>query len=81
MVPVELAAMGFFFLVHGGWDSRDVIVAVVFDCVKKCTLRTRTLQPVLPGPSSIENGAHDIEKLLLKTQAEQVLDSEVNLLI
>ena len=27
-----------------------------------------TLQPVTPGPSSIENDAHGIEKLLLKTQ-------------
>ena len=26
-----------------------------------------------PGPSSIENDVHDIEKLLLKTQVEQVL--------
>ena len=24
------------FPVHGGWDSRDVIVAAVFDCVKEC---------------------------------------------
>ena len=23
-------------LVHGCWDSRDVIVAAVFDCVKEC---------------------------------------------
>ena len=22
--------------VHGCWDSRDVIVAAVFDCVKEC---------------------------------------------
>ena len=34
-------------LVHGCWDSRDVIVAAV---------------------SSIENNAHGIVKLLLKTQ-------------
>ena len=24
------------FLVHGGWDSRDVSVVVLFDCVKEC---------------------------------------------
>ena len=30
--------------------------------------RTGTLQPVPPGPSSIENYAHGIEKLRLKTQ-------------
>ena len=24
------------FLVHGGWDSRDVSVVGVFDCVKEC---------------------------------------------
>ena len=30
--------------------------------------RTGRLQPVTPGPSSIENDAHGIEKLLLKTQ-------------
>ena len=29
--------------------------------------------PVPPGQSSIENDAHGIEKLLLKTQDEQVL--------
>ena len=35
-----------------------------------------------PGPSSIENDAHDIEKLLLKTQiSEKLLHSEVNLII
>ena len=28
----------------------------------------RTLQPVPPGPSSIENDGHGIEKLVLKTQ-------------
>ena len=28
---------------------------------------------VTPGPSSIENDAHGIEKFLLKTQVEQVL--------
>ena len=22
--------------IHGCWDSRDVIVAAVFDCVKEC---------------------------------------------
>ena len=36
-------------------------------------LRTGTLLPVLPGPLRIENDAHGIEKLLLKTQVEQVL--------
>ena len=36
-------------------------------------LRTRRSQPVPLGPSSIENDAHDIKKLLLKTQIEQVL--------
>ena len=39
--------------VRGCWLSRDVIVAAVYDCVS-------------PGPSSIENDAHGIEKLLLK---------------
>ena len=35
-----------------------------------------------PGQSSIENDAHDIEKLLLKTQvSEKFLLSEVNLII
>ena len=29
-------------------------------------LRTGTFQPVPPGPSSVENDAHGIEKLLLK---------------
>ena len=36
----------------------------------------------LPGPSSIENNEHGIEKLLLKTQAnEKFWHSEVNLII
>ena len=34
-------------------------------------LGTGTLQPVPPGPSSIENDAHGIEKLLLKTQVSR----------
>ena len=38
--------------VRSCWVSRDVIVAAMYD----------------PGPSSIENDAHSIEKLLLKTQ-------------
>ena len=39
-------------------------------------------QPVPPRPSSIENDAHGIEKLLLKTQvSEHFLHSEVNLII
>ena len=44
---------------------------------------TGTLQPVPPGPPSIENHAHDIEKLLLKTQVSltSFLHSEVNQLI
>ena len=34
------------------------------------------------GPSSIENDAHGIEKLLLKTQvSEKFLHSEVNLIL
>ena len=38
---------------------------------------------MLEGPSSIENYAHDIEKLLLKTQSKfnKFLHNEVNLLI
>ena len=46
-------------------------------------LRTGTLQPVPPGPSSIENHAHGIEKLLLKTQESLTifLHSEVNQMI
>ena len=48
------------------WVSSDVIVAAVYDCVKEP--RTGTPQPVPPGPSRIENDAHGIEKLLLKTQ-------------
>ena len=35
--------------------------------------------PIQPRPSSIENDAHGIEKLLLKTQvSEKFLHSEVN---
>ena len=46
-------------------------------------LRTGTLQPVPPGPSSIENDVHGIEKLPLKTQVSltSFLHSEVNQLI
>ena len=46
-------------------------------------LRTGTLQPIPPGPSSIENDAHGIKKLLLKTQSKlnKFLHSELNLLI
>jgi hypothetical protein len=46
-------------------------------------LRTGTLQPVPPGPSSIENDAHGIEKLLLKTQVilTSFLHREVNQII
>ena len=46
-------------------------------------LRTGTLQPVPPGLSSIENDAHGIEKLLLKTQVSltSFLHSEVNQII
>ena len=45
--------------------------------------RTGTFQPVPPGPSSIENDAHGIEKLLLKNQVRltSFLHSEVNKLI
>ena len=32
---VELAVMNRF-LVHDGWDSRDVSVAGVYDCIKEC---------------------------------------------
>jgi hypothetical protein len=40
------------------------------------------LQPVPLRPSSMENDAHGIEKLLLKTQViEKFLHSEVNLII
>ena len=39
---------------------------------------TRTSQPVPPGPSSIENDAHGIEKLLLKTKVS--LTSEVKII-
>ena len=53
------------FSVCSCWDSRDVIVAAVFDCVKQCN---GTLQPVPPVPSSFNNDAYGIEKLLLKTQ-------------
>ena len=42
----------------------------------------RYIKGVPPGPTFIENDAHDIEKLLLKTQvSEKFLHSEVNLLI
>ena len=46
-------------------------------------LLTRTLQPVPPGQSSIENDAQGIKKLLLKTQVSLIslLHSEVNQLI
>ena len=42
----------------------------------------RALQPVPPGPSSIENDAHGIEKLLLKTQVglTSFLQSEVKII-
>ena len=52
------------FPLHGGCDSRDVSVAGMCDCVKECL----SSQPVLSGPLRINNGAHDIEKLLLNTQ-------------
>ena len=44
--------------------------------------RTGTSQPVRPGPSSIENDAHDIENLLLKTQVSltSFLQSEVKII-
>ena len=39
-------------------------------------------QLISPGPSSIENDAPDIEKLLLKAQVnEKFLNSDVNLII
>ena len=46
-------------------------------------VQTRRFQPVPPGPSSIKNDAHGIEKLLLKTQVNltSFLHSEVNKLI
>ena len=40
----------------------------------------RTLQSILRRLPSIDNGAHDIEKLLLKTQLSEVLYSDVNIL-
>ena len=44
--------------------------------------RTGTSQPVPPGPSGIENDAHGIEKLLLKTQVSltSFLQSEVKII-
>ena len=44
--------------------------------------RTGTSQPVPPGPSSIENDAHCIEKLLLKTQVSltSFLQNEVKII-
>ena len=44
--------------------------------------RTGTSQQVLPGPSSIENDAHGIEKLLLITQVSltSFLQSEVKII-
>jgi hypothetical protein len=37
-----------------------------------CTIFNAWLSPVVPpGPSSIENGAHGIEKILLKTQVSE----------
>ena len=57
-----------------------MLLWLLFDYVKDCMgfllyliieyigLLTGLLQPGPPGPSSIENDAHDIEKLLLKTQ-------------
>ena len=44
--------------------------------------RTGASQPVPPGPSSIENDAHGIEKLLLKTQVglTSFLESEVKII-
>ena len=44
--------------------------------------QTGTSQPVPPGPSSIENDAHGIEKLLLKTQVSltSFLQSEVKII-
>ena len=54
------------FPVHSCWDSRNVSVVGVFE----------------PGPSSIENDTHGIEKLLLKSQvSEKFLHIEVNLII
>ena len=46
-------------------------------------LRTGTWQPVPPGPSSIENDANGIEKLLLKTKVSltSFMHSEVNQII
>ena len=62
--------------VRGCWVSRDVIVAAVYDCVFD------TSQPVPPGPSSNENDAHGIKKLLLKTQVSltSFLQSEVKII-
>ena len=41
--------------------------------------KTNSIQPVPPRPQSIENRAHGIEKLLLKTQESEDFDSEMNL--
>ena len=38
-------------------------------------------QPVAPETPSIENGAHETKKLLLKTEKVKILHSEVNLVM
>ena len=35
-VLVELDVMKFLFAAHGGWNSKDVSVAGVYDCDKEC---------------------------------------------
>ena len=49
-------------------------LAEAFRChVHHSQCLTVPVDGVPPGPSRIENDAHGIEKLLLKTQVEQVL--------
>ena len=45
---------GICFPVHSDWNSRDISMAGVCDCVKECM--------------RIENGSHGTEKLLLQIQ-------------
>ena len=60
---------------HGGWDSRDVSVATVCDCFKECMYfepeNELHRSEFHRDRKSIENGAHGIEKLLLKIQVSE----------
>ena len=49
--------------------SRDVSVALLSQ--PPWTEKRTSLQPVPPGPPSIGNGAHAIDKLMLKTQLSE----------